>query len=140
MVRTADIQKLKHQFLPSDAVITHWESLEPYFKTLLATELNSVEVLEKWLRNLSELEAFISEDACWRQIKMTCDTSDASLEEAFNYFCMEIQPKIQPYADALNKKLIACPFTKDLDPSTYFTYLRSVKKVLNYLEIGRAHV
>ena len=128
MVRTADIQKLKHQFLPSDAVITHWESLEPYFKTLLATELNSVEVLEKWLRNLSELEAFISEDACWRQIKMTCDTSDASLEEAFNYFCMEIQPKIQPYADALNKKLIACPFTKDLDPSTYFTYLRSVKK------------
>ena len=66
MVRTADIQKLKHQFLPSDAVITHWESLEPYFKTLLATELNSVEVLEKWLRNLSELEAFISEDACWK--------------------------------------------------------------------------
>ena len=41
---------------------------------------------------------------------------------------MEIQPKIQPYADALNKKLIACPYTAQLNHSEYFTYLRSVKK------------
>ena len=128
MPRTADIQKLNHHFLPTDAVLTNWEGLEPYFKTLLAQDLDSVSTLEKWLQNLSELEAFISEDACWRQIKMTCDTTDKSLEESFNFFCMEIQPKMQPYADALNKKLIACPFTADLDKSAYFTYLRSVKK------------
>ena len=128
MPRTADIQKLSHHFLPTDAVLTNWEGLEPYFKTLLAQDLDSVSTLEKWLQNLSELEAFISEDACWRQIKMTCDTTDKSLEESFNFFCMEIQPKMQPYADALNKKLIACPFTADLDKSAYFTYLRSVKK------------
>ena len=128
MPRTADIQKLSHHFLPTDAVLTNWEGLEPYFKTLLAQDLDSVATLEKWLQNLSELEAFISEDACWRQIKMTCDTTDKSLEESFNFFCMEIQPKMQPYADALNKKLIACPFTADLDKSAYFTYLRSVKK------------
>jgi len=128
MPRTADIQKLSHHFLPTDAVLTNWEGLEPYFKTLLAQDLDSVATLEKWLQNLSELEAFISEDACWRQIKMTCDTTDKSLEESFNFFCMEIQPKMQPYADALNKKLIACPYTTDLDKSAYFTYLRSVKK------------
>ena len=128
MTRTADIQKLSHQFLPTDAVLTNWEGLEPYFKTLLAQDLDSVATLEKWLQNLSELEAFISEDACWRQIKMTCDTTDKSLEESFNFFCMEIQPKMQPYADALNKKLIACPHTAELNQSAYFTYLRSVKK------------
>jgi len=128
MPRTADIQKLSHQFLPTDAVLTNWEGLEPYFKTLLAQDLDSVATLEKWLQNLSELEAFISEDACWRQIKMTCDTTDKSLEESFNFFCMEIQPKMQPYADALNKKLIACPYTARLNQSDYFTYLRSVKK------------
>ncbi|NDD15518.1 MAG: M3 family oligoendopeptidase [Chitinophagia bacterium] len=128
MPRTADIQKLKHQFLPTDAVLTNWEGLEPYFKTLLDQELDSVATLEKWLKNLSELEAFISEDACWRQIKMTCNTTDKSLEESFNFFCMEIQPKIQPYADALNKKLIACPYIAQLNHSEYFTYLRSVKK------------
>ena len=58
----------------------------------------SVEDLEAWLTDLSELEACISEDACWRQIKMTCDTTDKSLEDAFTFFCMEIQPQMQPYA------------------------------------------
>ena len=41
---------------------------------------------------------------------------------------MEIQPKIQPYADKLNRKLVESPFTKELDPEKYFTYLRNVKK------------
>lgn len=35
---------------------------------------------------------------------------------------------IQPYADRLNKKLVACPFTNELDAEKYFTYLRNVKK------------
>ena len=60
-----------------------------------------------------------------------CIPTDKSLEEAFNFFCMEIQPKMQPFADALNKKLIACPFTKELDQAQYFTYLRSVQKSID---------
>ena len=128
MLRTADIQKLPHHFLPKDFVLTDWESLEPYFKALLEREITQKQDLEQWMQDLSELEAFISEDACWRQIKMTCDTTDAFLEAAFTFFCMEIQPKIQPYADALNKKLIQCSFTAELDEKEYYTYLRSVKK------------
>ena len=115
-------------FIPKDFVVSDWEQLEPFFKNLLERNIDTPQALEQWLKDSSELEAVISEDACWRQIRMTCDTENKSLEEAFNFFCMEIQPKIQPYADALNKKLINSPFTKDLDPSKYFTYLRSVKK------------
>ncbi len=77
---------------------------------------------------MSELEAMVNEDVCWRQIKMTCDTNNKTLEESFNFFCMEIQPKIQPYAFDLNKKLIASPFLNELDSEKYFTYLRSVRK------------
>ncbi len=128
MHRTADIQKRPHQFLPANFELTQWDSLEPYFKALLEREITNKLTLESWMQDLSELEAFVSEDACWRQIKMTCDTTDKSLEAAFTFFCMEIQPKIQPYADALNKKLIQCPFTNELDERAYFTYLRSVKK------------
>lgn len=128
MQRTANIEKLQHQFLPENFQLINWELLEPYFKALLDRPIDATKDLEQWLLDLSELEAFISEDACWRQIKMTCDTTDKALEEAFNYFCMEIQPRMQPYADALNKKLIACPFTTTLDKDQYFTYLRSVKK------------
>ena len=128
MTRTADIKKLTHTYLPQDFVLTNWETIEPFFKELNERPIESKVTLEKWLKDLSELEAFISEDACWRQIKMTCDTTDKSLEEAFNYFCMEIQPQMQPYADALNKKLVQSPYTAELDAKEYYTYLRSVNK------------
>ena len=125
---TADIQKLKRYFLPENFVITDWASLEPYYKNLVDRKINSKTELEQWLRDVSEMEAVVSEDACWRQIKMTCDTENKSLEESFNYFCTEIQPKILSYADLLNKKLINASYTKDLDKEKYFVYLRSVKK------------
>jgi len=125
---SADIQKLPRNFLPGDFVIKDWQSLEPYFKNLDERSLDTVAELEQWLKDASELEAVISEDACWRQIKMTCDTENKQLEESFNFFMMEIQPMIQPFSDKLNKKLLACPHLSSLDQSKYFTYLRNVKK------------
>ena len=125
---TADIQKIPRSFLPEDYTITTWEALEPYFKELLERPLNSRADLEKWLKDSSELEAVVSEDACWRQIRMTCDTENKTLEEAFTFFCLQIQPHIQPYADRLNRKLLECAYTSDLDQDLYFTFLRNVKK------------
>jgi len=125
---TADIKKLPRHYLPADFTITTWETLEPMFKELADRKLDSATALEQWLKDVSELEAMVSEDACWRQIRMTCDTENKALEESFTYFMMELQPKIQPFADLLNRKLIDCPFTKDLDQKEYFTYLRNVKK------------
>lgn len=125
---TADIQKLKRKYLPEDLIISDWSSIEPYFKELLEREINSKAELEKWLKDMSELEAMINEDSCWRQIKTTVDTTDKKAEESFNYFFTEIQPRIQPYAFALNKKLINCSFTAELDKEKYFTFLRSIRK------------
>lgn len=124
---TADIKKEPRSFLPESLVIDKWETLEPYFKELLERPIESVQGLEQWMKDASELEAVVSEDACWRQIRMTCDTENKELEEAFNFFVMEIQPRIQPYADKLNRKLVDCPYTASLDQEKYFTYLRSVK-------------
>ena len=124
----ADIQKIQRHFIPEDFKLTTWEAVEPYFKELLDRKIDSREDLEQWLHDTSELEAVVSEDACWRQIRMTCDTTDKALEDAFTFFCMEIQPKLQPYADALNKKLINSPYTQQLDQQKYFTYLRNVRK------------
>lgn len=125
---TADIKKLPRHFIHSDFVMTDWESIEPFFKDLLDRNIDDKESLHQWLKDQSELEALVNEDACWRQIRMTCDTENKALEEAFNYFCLEIQPKIQPYADALNKKLVNHPLSVHLDPRFFFTYLRSLKK------------
>jgi len=128
MKYSADIQKLPRHFLQKNFVVIDWISLEPYFKKLDERMISSVTELEQWLKDASELEAVISEDACWRQIRMTCDTENKELEDAFAFFMMKIQPEVQSWADKLNKKLLACPFTKELDPKKYFTYLRNVKK------------
>jgi oligoendopeptidase F len=127
----ADIQTLPRNFLPKNFAVTSWEALQPYFQQLLDRPLQSKGDLEQWLKDSSEIEAVLSEDACWRQIRMTCDTENKSLEEAFVFFVTEIQPKIQPYADKLNRKLIASPFTAELDQKKFFTYLRSVKKSID---------
>ncbi len=128
MTPTADIKKMPRHFIPQDFTVTTWDALEPFFKNLLERPIESNIDLEQWLKDSSEIEAAVSEDPCWRQIKMTCDTENKTLEEAFNFFVMEIQPKIQPYADALNKKLVNSPFTEELNTQKYFTYLRSVHK------------
>jgi oligoendopeptidase F len=128
MTYTADIQKLPRHFLPKDFTVKNWETLEPYFKALDERTIGSVAELEEWLKDASELEAVISEDVCWRQIRMTCDTENKELEATFNFFMMEIQPKIQPYSDKLNRKLVETPFRSQLDSAKYFTYIRNVKK------------
>jgi oligoendopeptidase F len=38
----------------------------------------------------------------------------------------EIEPKIKPYAFAINQKLLDCPFKDNLDQKIYFPYLRNV--------------
>ena len=128
---TAAIHKNKRTFLPADFAVTDWSSLEPFFKELLEREITDKAVMEQWLQDQSELEAAVSEDACWRQIRMTCDTENKVLEEAFNFFCMQIQPQIQPMADALNKKLMASPLLNSLEKEKYHTYLRSIRKSID---------
>jgi len=123
----ANIEKLPRKFLPENFTVSTWEALQPYYEALKERPINNTGELEQWLKDVSELEAVVSEDACWRQIRMTCDTTSKELEESFTYFFMEIQPKLQPYADALNRKLLDSPFTKELGPE-FATYLRNVDK------------
>lgn len=131
MQYTAAIAKLPRKFLPEEYRITDWPGLEPYFQELLERPIDSSADLQSWLQDISELEAVIGEDAAWRQIRMTCDTENKELEKAFEFFVMEIQPKIQPYGDKLNRKLIENAFTKELDQKEFFTYLRNVKKSID---------
>ena len=131
MQYSAQIEKPERHFLPEEFSVSDWQHLEPFFINLLERPIQSKEQLEKWLKDMSELEAVVSEDACWRQIKMTCDTENKELENAFTFFVTQIQPNIQPYADKLNRKLVECPLIGELDQKEYFTYLRSVRKSID---------
>lgn len=124
------IEKINRHFLPELFRLTDWAGLEPYLEQLKNRALKSREALEQWLKDVSEVEAVIGEDAAWRQIKMTLDTTNHEYEQAFSYYCMEIEPKMKPYFFELNKKLLDCPYTAELDKDTYFPYLRSVRNAV----------
>ncbi|MBD3750223.1 MAG: M3 family oligoendopeptidase [Sphingobacteriales bacterium] len=123
------LEKAKRSYLPKDLTI-EWPVLEPIFNELLNREITSVDGLEKWLKDKSEVEAALEEDFAWRYIKMSCDTANEDLVKSFQYFAMEIEPKIAPIGNELNKKLVDSPYVKDLDRDKYFIYLRGVKKAL----------
>jgi len=124
------LNKKKRNFVQQDLQIV-WEELHPLFLDLLNRPINSLSELEEWMQNRSELEAVLEEDAAWRYIRMTCNTTDEKLLHDFQYFATEIEPKIAPLNNQLNKKLIDSPFVKELDSKKYFIYLRSVQKSLD---------
>ena len=123
------INKKQRKYVPQDLKM-EWESLSPILDELLKREINNVEALEHWLKDKSEFEAALEEDFAWRYIKMSCDTANESLVKDFQYFATEIEPKISPLANELNKKFSDSPFINELDQDKYFVYIRAVKKAL----------
>jgi len=115
-------------FLPDGLVIDAWNKIENYFEDLKNRTINSAQELELWLRDRSELEAVLEEDVAWRYIKMNIDTTDEKLAQNFEFFITEIEPKIAPYTNAFNEKLIASEYLNDLEKDKYHIYIRGIKK------------
>lgn len=113
--------------LPSNFSLNTWSDLKPFYEKLVATPINSLKELEQWMLERSELESFVAEDLGKRYIAMTCDTTDEKASEAYGFFVEQIQPEIAPFSNLLDKKLIDCVFTKELDNELYHIYLRAVK-------------
>ena len=118
------------KLLPEQLEIANWESLHPYFEELKERKINTLEDLESWLLDRSELEAVLEEDAGWRYIKMTIDTSNKELADAYAFFITEINPKTAPYEDAYNKKFLQSPYVNFLKGQEFEIYLRGIKKAI----------
>ncbi|MTI22257.1 M3 family oligoendopeptidase [Fulvivirga sp. RKSG066] len=119
------------KFIPEDFKVENWEGLEPYFKDLLERDINNVTELRKWFQDRSELESIISEDAGWRYIYMTRYTDNQEYTQAYQHFVQQIQPKIAPVSDKLNKKALNSPYLKELEKEDGFDIMiRSLKKAV----------
>jgi oligoendopeptidase F len=123
------INKKPRTYIPEQLEVK-WDTLEPIFKELLARQIDSLPALEQWLRDRSEIEAALEEDFAWRYIKMTCDTTDEKLLADFQFFATDIEPRIAPLTNELNKKFVASEFADQLDKDKYFVYTRGIKKAL----------
>lgn len=113
--------------LPTNFSLNNWADLKPYYEQLLTAPLNSLQALEEWMLQRSELESFVAEDLGKRYIAMTCNTADEKASESYSFFVEHIQPEIAPLSNLLDKKLVECSYTQSLDKELYNIYLRAVK-------------
>ncbi|MCZ8070219.1 MAG: M3 family oligoendopeptidase [Cytophagales bacterium] len=130
MSQAIDIpQRPRRTFLPEEFKVTTWGELKPYFEKLLGRAIHSTSELKEWLRHRSELESVISEESGWRYIRMTCYTDKQEYTNSYQEFVQQIQPEIAPYADQLNKKVLDCPFLRELESEAgYNIMIRNLKK------------
>ena len=115
-------------FVDEHLTVESWEKIESYFENLLNRNIHSLESLENWMKDRSELEAVLEEELAWRYIKMNIDTTDEKLSDSFAFWIKEISPKVAPFSHQLNLKLFNSPFLKELDEEKYRIYLRGLKK------------
>lgn len=105
---------MERTYLPADFTVTTWEGLKPFYEELVSRKIGSVEESYQWYLDRSELESAVSEDMGWRYIKMTCDTTNEEIKNAFNYFVTDIQPAMAPFSNELDTKALDDPFLDKL--------------------------
>lgn len=126
------LDRNERYFLPNDFVLSTWEDISPYFNLLLTANFNSHDDFIIWLKNRSELDAFLEENLAWRYIRMTIDTRVEEYTKSYQYFVTEIQPKLAPLDDQLNKKMLECEYLINLKKDVaYSIYIRSVETAVS---------
>ena len=115
------------RYLSAAIDLGDWASLEPVFNELTAREILDRDQLEKWLLDVSETFAAVSEERSRRYIAMTCATDDEDAEKAYLAFVETVQPKLKTVGFAIEKKLLDHPSVDELDPARYDVLLRSAR-------------
>ncbi len=91
-------------FVPADLDATRWKNIEPLYKALLERPVRTLEELERWLLDRSELDAACSESRANLYITMTCHTEDEAVQAAYTKYVEEVSPKLEPAAFELDRK------------------------------------
>ncbi|NJN43162.1 MAG: M3 family oligoendopeptidase [Flammeovirgaceae bacterium] len=130
-----EIVRPKRNYIPEDFNVTTWEGIKPFYDELMNRSVSSEEELKRWFQDRSELESIISEDLGWRYIRMTIDTENEEYSKSYKDFIENIQPKISPLADQLNRKALEIPYLKSLLTDQGFEIL--IRNLRKEIEIYR---
>ncbi len=120
-----DTAEYPRHFLPSDLDLGSWDAMAPYFEKLREAPVETLDQIESWLENLSELTAAIGQESSMRYIQMTCNTDDPALEAAYLHYVQEILPKCEPEFFELSKKFLASPSIDQLPQERYEVFIRN---------------
>ena len=104
------------KFIGTEINLSDWTQIAPWFDRLddNAARCESVNDLERWLLDWSELSAALDEEGSRRYIAMTCHTDDAEAEKAYLYFVETVEPQLKPRQFKLAQIYLAHPLRAQL--------------------------
>ncbi len=123
-------KKSERNFVPNDLDTNSWAALEPYFFQLENKSIQTLPELQQWLKDWSELETVVSENARWLYVHTTLDTVNVDARNALINMYQHIQPQLSTWDNKLAKKFVASPAIDELDKNLFHTTIRKVKKGL----------
>src|SRR5262245_35632884 len=107
------------KFVPERADVGNWADVEPLFAELLKRNVASVDAVENWLVDYSELVAALWEENNRRHIAMTSQTDDPAREASYQQFIQEIMERCKPVMDAMERAYLENPIHHQLPPQRY---------------------
>jgi oligoendopeptidase F len=126
--RTVSQTAINRQFLNPSFQLSDWPSLAPYLDNLCQRKLDKTTELERFMKDRSELESYLSENFAWRYIQMTCDTQNIEIKKHYEQFVTDIQPKLAEYDDILNNMTLASPALDQLSESGYAIAIKGMRQ------------
>lgn len=99
----------RRRFVPKAFDPAKWDQVEPLYRALLERVIGSPAELERWLLELSELDAAVDEAMTRAHNDHCCHTDDAAIEAAYMHYVKEIQPRLKPLVFELQRKFALSP-------------------------------
>ena len=110
--------------LPPDWVASTWEVLEPWYLELGERPLETVQDLENWLLDRSEVDAAVSAVSARLNVAHVRHTDDEDAERAHLEYQTEVIPPVRKAGDRLDRKYLECPSREFLDEGRWGVYDR----------------
>ena len=121
-------------FVPSQADLGDWPTVEGLFTSLEQRRLASRQELELWLKDMGEFDNALEEEGTLRYVRMTCATDDPETEKKFLDFLQNVSEPSKSRFFALLRKYWDCPHRSELPAEDFFLFNRSVE---NHLALYR---
>jgi len=120
-------REFPRRFVTDGEVLDLWDKIEPYFDQLRDRPIDTIDALERWLIDYSELIACVEEVGTDRRVKMTCQTDDPKRKAAFLAFIEHIDPKCKPRGHELNIRYTKSAASSDLPSDRFGVLDRSIR-------------
>ena len=123
-------REFPRRYVAPDAVFDNWPAAEKYYKELAERPIMTVEQLEKWLIDFSEIDAAFDEVRVDRQIEMSRATNDLVRERRFLDFIENVFPCREPWHERLRQKFLAAIKRYSLPEIRYEVLERSIRNAV----------